>query len=377
MILKNCRYSELAEKIKLHKNRIVIYGAGMIGQIVAPYFIHSFGMEEQVECFVDMDIRKKGEIIRIGGYEFGIFHPDLLKEPIDNLIVLITNSKFYPIVKYLDNIRCLDSVEGYIIPMIQILERRNENPVVIRKISQKPLIPRKIHYCWFGKKEMPEFLLNCIDSWGKNCPDYEIICWSEDNYDLNRIPFAKEAYEKQKYGLVTDVARLDILYEYGGIYMDTDVSLMKNLDELLYQPAFVGVEKWGNINTGGMVGATPKHPMIKEMLDYRRQFHFILNDGSINMETNGMYETVPFIEHGMKIDGSLQYINGMTVYPSSVFHPYDYVSCEEAIKEWTVSKHHFCGGWMDKQSLKEREYTQKKYNEILKRIVCGGKPDYE
>ena len=130
--------------------------------------------------------------------------------------------------------------------------------------------------------------------------------------------------------------------------MDTDVSLLKNLDTLLYQPAFTGVEKWGNINTGGMAGAMPRHPMIKEMLEYRKQFHFLMEDGSLNMETNGMYETVPYIRHGMKISNELQYVNNVTVYPSSVFHP-------------------FYGGWMDGSDFEERSSTQKKYHEILKR----------
>lgn len=377
MILKNCRYSELAEKLRSQKKRIVIYGAGMIGQIVVPYFIHSSGLEEQVECFVDMDARKEGTSIKIGSYKYEVRHPKMLKDAVDNLAILITNSKFYPVVEYLDKMISLDSAEGYIIPMIQLSERENENPVVIRKLSPKPLIPRKIHYCWFGKKELPEYLLHCMDTWKKYCPDYEIIRWNEDNYDLDRIPFAKEAYEKKNYGLATDAARLDILYEHGGIYIDTDVSLRKDLDALLYQPAFTGVEKWGNINTGGMAGAVPNHPMIREMLDYRRRFHFVLEDGSMNMETNGIYETIPFIRHGMKIDGSLQCINGVTVYPSSVFHPYDYMSGEEKVREWTISEHHFYGGWMDEQNLREREHTQKKYNRILTRISCGGRPDDE
>lgn len=341
----------------------------MIGQIVVPDFLQSFGLEEQVECFVDQDKRKVGKRIQAGGYEYSVCDPGILEIPIKNRILLITNSKFDPIINYLDSLGSLDLVEGYIIPLIQMLETENEIFPLVKKLSQKPLIPRKIHYCWFGEKEMPEFLLRCMDTWREHCPDYDIICWSERNYDLDRISFAKEAYENKRYGLATDAIRLDILYEHGGIYMDTDVSLMKSLDGLLYQPAFTGVEKWGNINTGGMAGAIPKHPMIKEMLDYRHRFHFVQEDGSLNMETNGMYETIPFINHGMKINGRLQYINGVTVYPSSFFHPYDYVSCEERIRKWTISKHHFYGGWMDGQNLKERCDTQKSYKEILRRIA--------
>lgn len=367
MILKNSRYSELAEKIKTENKRIVIYGAGMIGQIAVPYFIQTFGLERYVECYVDMDRRKQGETVQIGGHTYKILSSDYLKAPAKSRLLLVTNSKFFSIIRFLDDIRTLDLTECYIIPLIQILESENKETVTVSKLTGEQMIPRKIHYCWFGRKEMPDFLADCIKTWKKYCPDYEIICWNEDNYDVDRIPFAGEAYRQKKYGFVTDAARLDILYEYGGIYMDTDVSLLKNLDTLLYQPAFTGVEKWGNINTGGMAGAMPRHPMIKEMLEYRKQFHFVMEDGSLNMETNGMYETVPFIRYGMKISNELQYVNNVTVYPSCVFHPYDYMSCEKKIQKSTFSVHHFYGGWMDGSDFEERSSTQKKYHEILKR----------
>lgn len=372
MILRNLRYSELADKIKKEKHNVIIYGAGMIGQIAVPHFIETFGLYEYIKCYVDMDVRKIGREVMIGTYNYKICDPECLKTPIDNLLLLITNSKFYSVIDFLDSIPVLNAVEGYIIPMIQIHELDYSEPVTIEKLCDTQLIPKKIHYCWFGRGSMPEFLLSCMDTWKKYCPDYEIIEWNEDNYDINRIPYAKEAYDKKRYGFVTDVARLDILYEHGGIYMDTDVRLLRNLDELLYQPAFVGVEKWGNINTGGLVGAMPGHDMIKEMLDYRKGFHFILEDGSLNIETNGLYETLPFIKHGMKVDNTMQVVNDMTIYPSSVFHPYDYLSCEDKIEEWTYAKHCFYGGWMDKSDLKNRGNTQEKYQQILKRaVVCG------
>lgn len=134
------------------------------------------------------------------------------------------------------------------------------------------------------------------------------------------------------------------------------------------QKGFVGVEKWGNINTGGGVGAVPRHPMIQEMLDYRLKFPFILDDGSFNMETNGLYETIPFIRHGMRIDNTLQIINDITVYPPNVFHPYDYINCEEKIEDSTVSIHYFYGGWMEEKEYKDRINTRNKYETIMKRL---------
>ena len=227
-------------------------------------------------------------------------------------------------------------------------------------------IPKVIHYCWFGKKEIPDFLKKCMESWKLLCPDYEIKRWDESNFDVSKYLYTKQAYENGKYGFVSDMARLDILYENGGIYLDTDVKLLKPLDMFLFNKGFVGTEKWGNINSGGGIGAIPHHTMIKEMLDYRRGIYFVYEDGSFNIETNGLYETVPFVKRGYKVDNSLQVINDMTVYPSGVFHPYDYISCKEKIEEDTVSIHYFYGGWMDEADFKNRQDTQKKYSEILK-----------
>lgn len=358
----------MARRIKEFNSRIVIYGAGMIGQIVVPYMIEKYCLQEYVDCFVDLDRRKQERRIKIGDEKVKVFSPDILREIDDRFVLLITNSNFYPVIEFLDNLQNLEQTEVYIIPIMQIYELRSAKAPCITRITEMPVIPKKIHYCWFSGRSMPEFLQDCVKTWKKLCPDYEVICWSEDNYDVKRIPYAKEAYEQQRYGFVTDAARLDLLNQYGGIYMDTDVTMLRNLDELLYQPAFVGVEKWGNINTGGCVGAVPGHPMIKEMLEYRSRFHFLLEDGSLNTETNGIYETIPLLKYGMRIDNSMQIVNGMTVYPSSVFHPYDYMSEEESIEEWTFCKHHFYGGWMGKSVLNERRNTQKKYQKILKRI---------
>jgi hypothetical protein len=211
----------------------------------------------------------------------------------------------------------------------------------------------------------------CIDSWKKYCPDYEIIEWNEDNYDISRHSYTKEAYGKERYGFVTDVARLDILYENGGIYLDTDVTLEKSMDDLLYQKGFIGTEKWGNINSGGGCGFVKHHPMLKKIIDYRELFHFVLEDGSLNVETCGMYETKLFLEAGFKPNNKLQNICDVTVYPSYINHPYDYMSCDTHKKESTISVHHFYGGWMDEEEQINRKRTQELYNEIKNRMVSN------
>lgn len=375
MNLKKAAYPEFAKNIRERNSRIFIYGAGMIGQIVVPYIIETYCLHDYVECYVDMDKRKTGKSVVIGTYEYEIKLPDVLKSISKDSVVLLTNSKFYPIVEFLDQMENLANVDCYIVPVMQMILANTEPSgcvdihlanAVGMSTEQKPMIPKKIHYCWFGGKELPDFLKECMESWHRYCPDYEILRWDENNFDINKYVYTRQAAEHKKWGFVTDVARLDILYKCGGIYMDTDVKLLKPLDGLLYQKGFVGVERWGNINSGGGVGAVPYHPMIQEMLDYRLKFPFVMSDGSLNIETNGLYETTPFIRRGMRIDNTLQIINDMTVYPASVFHPYDYMSCEEKIEEHTVSIHYFFGGWMEEEDQKNREKTQNQYLEFIK-----------
>lgn len=369
MLLKNCGYKQFEIKIKNENKKIVVYGAGMIGQIIVPYLVEEYGLYENLAYFVDMDQRKWGRKVKIGEREYEIRKADLVKTIDDSYILLITNSRFIPIINFLDSIASLNEVSGYIVPVMQLYELKNLEPIVIQHSRKQPVIPPKIHYCWFGRKEMPTFLKKCILSWRVLCPDYEIIEWNEDNYDVNKHNYTREAYEKGKYGFVSDMARIDILYENGGIYLDTDVTLMKSLDDLLYQDGFIGTEKWGNINSGGGCGFVAGHFMLKRMLDYRDQFHFVLEDGSLNMETNGVYETKPFLEAGFKPNNHLQTVGNVTVYPFYINHPYDYMSCEIHKKANTISIHHFYGGWMEEKDRFYRENTQSQYQGIVNRIT--------
>ena len=230
-------------------------------------------------------------------------------------------------------------------------------------------IPKVINYCWFSGNPMPEYLVKCIESWKRFCPDYKIVRWDEDNYDVGKNIYMKQAYEAGKWGFVPDIARLDILYNYGGLYIDTDVEIIKNLDDLLGNEAFTGVEKWGNINMGGCSGAVPHHPMIKKMLDFRINEEFIMQDGSLNLTTCGYYETMPFIQEGFIPDNTTQTIDGMTIYSSDYFQPYDYMSGETCITKNTHSIHHFNGGWIDEKHKEERQKTKDNYQKMVSKLA--------
>lgn len=369
--LKNISYEELAKRIKGDGKNVIIYGAGMIGQIVVPDVLKRFRLEKYLRFYVDADPYKKGNQVVAGESLCGIKSPEELQaycRKEKNSMLLITNSHFEPVVDALDRFEELDGVEACIVPVMQIMESKRTLHSAHGWMTEKPVIPKVIHYCWFSGKEMPDKFKKCIASWKKYCPDYEIRRWDENNYDVAKNPYMKDAYSQKKWGFVPDYARLDILYQHGGIYLDTDVELIRNLDELLCQPAFCGVEKWGNINMGGCSGAVAGHSMVGKLLEEREAVSFFREDGSLNLETCGIYETKPFIREGMCVNNQIQVIRGMTVYSSDYFHPYDYMSGELTMTENTFAIHHFNGGWLDEKARVQRERTRMRYQSVLKRM---------
>lgn len=367
MILKNDTYENFAKYVKETNSKIIVYGAGMIGQILAPYILNEYQLDEQVCYYVDMDEKKQQKQIQLNSQKVLVRSIDCLIKEKQKFVLLITNSNFVPVVNNLDKEKNLKDIFAYVLPIMQLQNKQKPKEMKLEKSSQQ-LIPKKIHYCWFSNNPMPKHLEKCIDTWKRFCPDYEIIRWDENNYDINKYLYMKQAYESKMWGFVPEIARLDILYHHGGIYLDSDVEIIRNLDELLYQSAFCAVEKWGSVDIGGGAGAEPFHPMIKAMLDYRKDIPFLYEDGSMNLDTCGCYETVPLIQRGMKINDVTQCIEGMTVYSSEYFHPFDYMSGEMAITEKTYSIHHFNGGWLNEESIAQRKKTKQNYNKIIEKM---------
>lgn len=139
------------------------------------------------------------------------------------------------------------------------------------------MIPKVIHYCWFGENEKPEIVKKCIDSWKKYCPDWKICEWNEFNFDISTVPYMEEAYKMKKWAFVSDVARLMVVYQNGGVYLDTDVELLESIDSWLENDAFFAFESNRNINTGQVFGAIKHHGSVLIMLEYYKNRHFIIN----------------------------------------------------------------------------------------------------
>lgn len=223
------------------------------------------------------------------------------------------------------------------------------------------MIPKKIHYCWFGGNPLPELALKCIESWKKFCPEYEIIEWNEKNFNININQYIKEAYKNKKWAFVTDYVRLEVLYKYGGIYLDTDVELLRNLDDLLNQEAFTGYETSLDIPTG-IIASQKGNKAIKIFLDDYKNRKFIKWNGNFDLTTNVTTITkiatdkLGFIpEKGHQI---LEY--GLSIYPKDYFCPKDYKTKEIVLTSNTYMIHHFNGSWLEsKEERKKRKFKER------------------
>lgn len=207
------------------------------------------------------------------------------------------------------------------------------------------MIPKVIHYCWFGKKPIPDKYKQYIDSWRKYCPDYEIKEWNESNFDINDSDFAKEAYERKKWAFVSDYVRLKIIYDEGGIYLDIDVELIKSLDNFLNCRCFFGTEPSGYVNTGIGFGAERHNPVIEKML-HQYDNHFVLADGSFDMKPCPQKNSIIIFDLGYQYNKYNIWQNEeVAVYPPDFFCPLDYDTGKLSLTERTVSIHHYGASW--------------------------------
>ncbi len=301
-------------------------------------------MEEASLLSVDKDEHKQGGLLALSAKELPIVPLEAL-EQVDDYILLITSSYYEQIVHDLEAYDFLDGVEYVVLSKLQSQLTDIASAAAVIKESATPLIPRTIHYCWFGGKPLPAEAKECIASWKDHCPDYEVKRWDESNINLAAYPYLRQAYDAGKYAFVSDLARLMILQEHGGIYLDVDVRLLRPLDDFLYQRGFCGVEKWGYINSGLGIGACKGNEYISMILTSRKGESFRRADGSINATTCGIYETRPLLALGFEPNNKLQTIMDMNIYPADFFCPYNYMTDQLHITDNTFSVHGFSGSW--------------------------------
>lgn len=206
-------------------------------------------------------------------------------------------------------------------------------------------IPKIIHYCWFGGKEKPSKVQKCIDSWHKYLSDYEFMEWNESNFDINCNEYVKQAYENKKFAYVSDYARINALYQYGGIYIDTDVMVYKPFDDLLDNNCILGFEEENYIATSFMA-SIPKHDLIKEFINGYKGINFYNDDNSLDLTTNVQRLTDILENRGLIRNNQFQQIDDISIYPQEYFSPYDYGNCIRKNTENTYCEHLFLVSWL-------------------------------
>lgn len=230
------------------------------------------------------------------------------------------------------------------------------------------MIPKVIHYCWFGRNPLPELTIECIESWKKYCSDFEIKLWNEDNFNFEENQFAREAYQEKKWAFVSDYVRLKILYEEGGIYMDTDVKVLKPLESLLQHNAFSGFENNQFISTA-IMGSERKNPWIGYLLSYYEEKSFYKTDGSLNNETNVKIITRMTRErYPVCLDNSYQEFPDFVLYPKDYFCPLDNRTGKLTITDNSYTIHLFDGSWLgglEKESMERAKVLNRTFGTFI------------
>ena len=234
-------------------------------------------------------------------------------------------------------------------------------------------IPKVIHYCWFGKGKMPKLANKCIESWKKYCPDYKIICHNEDNFDMTQNRYLNEAYKAGKWAFVSDYARLKIIYDNGGIYLDTDVELIKPIDDLLKLDGFMGFDEKGIVATGLGFGAQKGNKIVSEFLKDYDNIPFALPDGSYDLTPCPDRNTESLKRLGMDVNNKNQKFMDMTFLPSEFLCPMDYYTGKKTITENTYSIHHYSASWTSKVTKRttriKRIIGVKMYNKLYGKFL--------
>jgi mannosyltransferase OCH1-like enzyme len=223
------------------------------------------------------------------------------------------------------------------------------------------MIPKIIHYCWFGDNPLPELAQKCISSWKKYCPDYELILWNETNFDVNIVPFTSQVAKVKKWGFIVDYIRAFVVYYYGGIYLDTDVELLKSFDnDMLKNKCFSGFENNKNIAPGLVFAGEKGCTIAKELMDFYTSYNFIKEDGELNLTPSPKIFTDILLKYGLIQNNTYQELDIFTAYPTDYFCPFSLKAYTLNITSNTYAIHHYEASWISK--------NEKKWKKI--RIKC-------
>ncbi len=338
--------------------KVIIFGAGR----AAESSLDIYFAKKKPEMIIDNSADKWGTYIEHLGERIPVVSTDALLKITDKQnYLLFISSPFYAadIVEQLDGIRGIDGMECF----LQVLIRFSKEKIGNYNFSKgKERIPKKIHYIWLGRKEIPHEFQENIESWKRHNPDYEIVEWNEDNYDFDKGVYAREALEAHAYGFASNYARLDIIYNEGGIYLDTDVRVLKNLDCLLHDSAFFNMGSADRVNNGCGFGAVKGSGIVRELLDVYDGKHFLLPNGKPGNKQGHTFLHPVLKKHGFEIKNQYQKKDDIVLYPSEVMSPKTIDGMKDLFSDKTLSVHLESGSWRNEKEQAGME----KLKELLK-----------
>lgn len=367
--IQNGNIENLISKCK--EKKVVCFGAG---EHLVRIF-ERFSNEElyrYVENIIDNKKELWGKVKYYKEKEYSIvsFEELVAMARRDALLIIITSHWYInEIIMQMDQEDVLDGVEVFVGDLLDFDFPMADYPSFEVENGSEEKIPRVIHYCWFGGGEIPAEIQAYMESWKKYCPDYDIRRWDESNYDVTKNQYMRQAYERGKWAFVSDYARIEIVYRYGGIYLDCDVELLKPLDVFLQGDMYCGFEDDRHINLGLGFGAAAGHPYLASLLHYYENLSFINDDGKMNLIPCPTYQTEVIGSYGILGENRFQKTDKITAYPTEVFSPYSYWGIGN-VTDKSYSIHHFTASWEDDDKKKEfarwKDLVKKLYERIQK-----------
>ncbi len=354
---------------ELKNKDIFCFGSGKHFKNITCPFLRESGLLSNLKGFIDTN----GDVVIDGHAYRSIRKSDLAKTDFDNTVVLIAVTGYREILSQfgsdpvLSKIKAIPSIYPEALYEDRLLLSAKKPPLGFRK-NDTPKIPKVIHTFWFSGDPLPKLYRDCLKSWEKNAPDFEIRIWDLSTYKPGECVFFKQAIEHKNWAFASDYARVDVLRRYGGVYMDLDVEMLRPIDDLLYNDAYMSFESLGRIECGSGMGAQPGNRIIDEICKSYEERPYLKEDGSWDNSTCPVRYTQVIEKHGLVKNGGFQFVDDVTIYPFEVLTGKSFDTGIIYRTELSYTLHHHTGNWVPD---KAHDAMEKRYREIREFVATG------
>lgn len=339
------------------QKKIIAFGASDFLRLISLNY-KDLKLDQYIDCVADNNTAKQGGSIMVNGCEKSIVPPEkLLEYDEKDIAILIASDVYaYEIYTQLEEMLGGKDIDVFVLSLMiaKHVDDTTSPRLLFGSHNKENKIPKMIHYFWFSKEVKDGLVAECIESWKRTCPDYEFKEWNADNYDVTANPFAYEAFKQKKWAYASDYARLDVVYKYGGIYLDLDVVLYKSLDVLLHHDFFVGFGPIRDVEAA-IFGAAPGCPIVKEMMQIYKDRVFDPDKSMtlLNLQPNLLDRF--FEQKGFEINGKYQEKGGMVIYPRDLFSAKNWFTGAHETTDIALGIHECAGGWVSKNGKSSKQ----------------------